>query len=170
MLVEMSVESLRVHTLTGQYVLILKQQEKELYLPIWIGQWEAFAIHMKLSDMKTERPMTHDLLLSTLEHMGGQLSKVVVTALNENTFHANLIVHIDGKELEVDARPSDAIALALRAEAPIFADQEVLDRSGVLPKDEEEEEKPGIFKDWINQLDIGEFGAEGKPPPEERGL
>jgi hypothetical protein len=125
-LVEMVVESVRVHMLSNRHVVILKDVEHDRYLPIWIGAWEASAIAMRLQGVSAERPLTHDLFVATLEQLGVRLDRVVVSELADETYHARLFLDRDGSEVEIDARPSDALALAVRCEAPIFAAEEVL--------------------------------------------
>ena len=125
-LVEMVVESVRVHMLSNRHVVILKDVEHDRYLPIWIGAWEASAIAMRLQGVSAERPLTHDLFVAALEQLGVRLDRVVVSELADETYHARLFLDRDGTEVEIDARPSDALALAVRCEAPIFAAEEVL--------------------------------------------
>ncbi len=125
-LVEMVVESVRVHMLSNRHVVILKDVEHDRYLPIWIGAWEASAIAMRLQGVSAERPLTHDLFVATLEQLGVRLDRVVVSELADETYHARLFLNREGTEVEIDARPSDALALAVRCEAPIFAAEDVL--------------------------------------------
>lgn len=142
-LVEMTVESVRVHMLSNRHVVILKDSERDRYLPIWIGPWEASAIAMRLQGMTPERPLTHDLFAATLDALGVRLERVEVVSLAEETFHARLIVTRDGGEVEIDARPSDALALAVRTNARIFAAEAVLEQaalsadSGIAEEDDE---------------------------------
>ncbi len=130
-LVEMVVESVRVHMLSNRHVVILKDVERDRYLPIWIGAWEASAIAMRLQGVAAERPLTHDLFVSAMTELGARVDRVVISDLAEETYHARLFLIRDGVEVEVDARPSDALALAVRAEASIFAAEEVLDRAAL---------------------------------------
>jgi uncharacterized protein len=160
---EMVVESVRVHMLSSQHVVILRDTERERYLPIWIGPWEANAIAMRLQGVTPERPMTHDLFSQTLEELGVVVKQIVVSDLADDTFRARLLLELDGRSVDVDARPSDAIALAVRAGVPIFATDAVLDRAGVVPESEEEE-KLSVFRDFVNSLNIDLPGEE----PEER--
>ena len=120
-LVEMVVESVRVHMLSSRHVVILKEADRDRYLPIWIGPWEASAIAMKLQGLTPERPLTHDLFASTLEALGARVDRVVISELADETFHARILFERDGKTVEVDARPSDALALAVRTGVRIFA-------------------------------------------------
>jgi hypothetical protein len=131
--IEMVVESVRVHMRTGRHVLLLKEIGLGRILPVWIGQWEAQAIAMRLQGIASERPLTHDLFLATLEELGARLERVVITSLADETFHAVLVLEAADGAHEVDARPSDAIALAVREECQIFASQAVLDRAAALP-------------------------------------
>ena len=120
-LVEMVVESVRVHMLSSRHVVILKETGRERYLPIWIGPWEASAIAMRLQGLTPERPLTHDLFASALEAVDARVSRVIISDLAEETFHARLFVERDGHIGEIDARPSDALALAVRDTLTSFA-------------------------------------------------
>jgi uncharacterized protein len=130
-LVEMVVESVRVHMLSNRHVVILKDVEGARYLPIWIGAWEASAIAMRLQGLTAERPLTHDLFATTLAELGVRVDRVVISELAEETYHARLYLERQGLEVEVDARPSDALALAVRGEVPIFAAESVLDQAAL---------------------------------------
>jgi bifunctional DNase/RNase len=125
-LVEMVIESVRVHMLSNRHVVILKDNEGDRYLPIWIGAWEASAIAMRLQGLSVERPLTHDLFAAALEALDARVERVVISELADETYHARIHLRRDGVEVQVDARPSDALALAVRVEARIFADEEVL--------------------------------------------
>ncbi|HET7685666.1 MAG TPA: bifunctional nuclease family protein [Candidatus Limnocylindria bacterium] len=161
-LIEMVVESVRVHMLSSQHVVILKESERDRYLPIWIGPAEANAIAMRLQGLSAERPLTHDLLVNLVATLRSSVSRVVVTHVNEGTFHARLYLeHADGEESEVDSRTSDAIAVAVRTGSPIYVDERVLDEAGVEPDalDEGEagsdsEERLAVFRDFVNSLDV----------------
>jgi len=117
-LVEMVVESVRVHMLSNRHVVILKDSERDRYLPIWIGAWEASAIAMRLQGLKAERPLTHDLFTAALEGVGARIDRIVISALADETYHARLILDVGGRSVELDARPSDCVALAVRTESP----------------------------------------------------
>ena len=125
-LVEMVVESVRVHMLSNRHVVILKDNAGDRYLPIWIGAWEASAIAMRLQGLAAERPLTHDLFTAALEQLGVRVARVVVSDLADETYHAQLVLERDGVEEEVDARPSDALAIAVRTESPIYCAESVL--------------------------------------------
>jgi bifunctional DNase/RNase len=159
---EMVVESVRVHMLSSQHVVILKESERERYLPIWIGPWEANAIAMKLQGVSPERPLTHDLFSRTLAELGVTVRRIVVSDLADETYRARLVLELDGEVREIDARPSDAIALAIRAGVPIYATEQVLDRAGVVPETDEDE-KLSVFREFVNSLevDLEPGGGEG---------
>ncbi len=137
---EMIVESVRVHMPTGRHVLVLREAGRGRLLMIWVGPWEASAIAMKLQGLAPERPLTHDLLASVLHELGATLDRVVISDLADETFHARLLLSSSGGAHELDARPSDAIALAVRLGTPIFATEDVLDRAATLPDEGEEDE------------------------------
>jgi len=152
-LAEVVVESVRVHMLSSQHVVLLKETERERYLPIWIGPWEANAIATRLQGVSPERPLTHDLFVATLEQLGVTLRRVIVSSLAEETFHATLELEFAGKTYAIDSRPSDALALAVRTGVRIFASIEVLDRAGVEPESEVDE-KLEVFREFVNSLDV----------------
>jgi len=131
--VEMQVDSIRVHMPSGQHVVILKEKETDRYLPIWIGIYEANAIALKITGITPERPITHDLLATILQSAELRLKKIQVTSLTNEVFFARLFLGVNGKEVEIDSRPSDAIALAVRMTCPILVSQDVLEKAGVFP-------------------------------------
>ncbi len=142
--IEMVVESVRVHMRTGRHVLLLKEVAAGRILPVWIGPWEAQAIAMRLQGMSAERPLTHDLFAATLAELGVRLDRVVIASLAEETFHARLVLVTADSRHELDARPSDAIALAVRLECPIYAAAQVLDQAAALPEvDDDEDDEEG---------------------------
>jgi bifunctional DNase/RNase len=172
-LIEMVVESVRVHMLSSQHVVILKESERDRYLPIWIGPSEANAIAMRLQGLTAERPLTHDLLVSVLGAVNSSVSRVVVTHVTDGTFHARLYLETaDGTETEIDSRTSDAIALAVRTGSTIYVDERVLDEAGVEPDQEESgepsDEKLAVFREFVNSLDVDLGGGEKGPPSEEQ--
>ncbi len=158
----MVVESVRVHMLSSQHVVILREAGSERYLPIWIGSWEAQSIAMRLQGVEAERPLTHDLLATVLDDLGVSVRQVVVSDLSDETFRARIVLVQGGSDHEIDARPSDAIALAVRVSAPIFATEAVLDRAGVIPETEQEE-KLSVFREFVNSLE-GDPEREGGGP------
>jgi bifunctional DNase/RNase len=169
-LAEVVVESVRVHMLSSQHVVLLKETERERYLPIWIGPWEANAIATRLQGVTPERPLTHDLFVAAVEELGAKFLRVIVSSLAEETFHATIELELGGKTYSVDARPSDALALAVRTGVRIFASTEVLDRAGVEPETQVDE-KLEVFREFVNSLgmDLDEEHREGPgaEPPRE---
>ncbi len=159
---EMVVESVRVHMLSSQHVVILREAEHERYLPIWIGSWEAQSIAMKLQGVEAERPLTHDLLTTILGDLHISVRRIVVSDLANETYRARIVLVEGGDDYEIDARPSDAIALAVRTAAPIFATEDVLDRAGVTPE-ADEDEKLNVFREFVNSLDTDPPTDEGGP-------
>ena len=127
-IVEMELNKIRIDENRGEQVIVLKEKEGDRFLPIVIGIMEVTSIKMEISGVTTPRPMTHDLLVSTIAKLGAKLDRIVITKLEQNTFFAKLVLQIDSRFEEVDARPSDSIALALRAKARIFVEEQVLTR------------------------------------------
>jgi hypothetical protein len=172
-LIEMTVESVRVHMLSTQHVVILKDTERERFLPIWIGPWEANAIAMKLQGLTPERPLTHDLFASVLEELGATVREVVIADLADETFHARILLDAGGRLHEIDSRPSDALALAVRTGVRIYAAEAVLDRAGVeADRDDETEEvddeRLSVFREFVNSLDVESGNDEAREgPPRE---
>jgi uncharacterized protein len=167
-LVEMSVDSIRVHMPTGQHVVILKEKSAERYLPIWIGINEANAIALKITGITPERPITHDLLANVLSAVDVTVDRIVVTSLSNEVFYARILARVDGRSLEIDSRPSDAIAVAVRVGAGIFVSGEVLEKAGMLPEadkdgdadaDPETEERMAKIRDWVNELNLPDLGS-----------
>ena len=136
--IEMAVESIRVSKTDYQPVVILKEKGGELHLPIWIGLLEANAISVILDGVKVPRPLTPDLLYSILDGMGASVDYIVITDIKDNIFYANISVKANWTRIEIDARPSDAIAIALRTKAPIYVEKSVLDKAGIQPEHQED--------------------------------
>ena len=190
---EMTVDSIRVSLMNYQRVVILKEMESNRHLPIWIGPAEADAIAVKLQGISVPRPLTHDLMQSVIDNLGAEISYIRINDLKNDTFFAKIGVSMDGKKVEVDSRPSDAIALAVRAQVPIYAEDNVLDKAGIqLDADtgrpiaseemaavdedkptkvrEEELQRMSAFTDFINTLDLEDIGeGQAKEKPEEKG-
>ena len=179
-MIEMTIDSIRVSLMNYQRVVILKEKMAERYLPIWIGPAEADAIAVKLQGVTVPRPLTHDLLHSVIDALGATINSIIVSDLKNDTFFAKIILNVDGGQLEVDSRPSDALALAVRAEVPIYAEETVLDKASILldketgkpireergeegaggkgkKVSEDEMRKMSAFYDFINTLDLDDF-------------
>lgn len=177
-MVELTIESIRVSLMNYQRVVILKEKESDRYLPIWIGPAEADAIAVRLQEVAVARPLTHDLIRSIIDSLGASVDYVIVNDLSNDTFFARIMLQIDGRVMEIDSRPSDAIALAVRVQVPIYADESVLEKAGVKLDQEgqtleaitgetreattevspEELEKLSPFRDVIEGLDLEDFG------------
>ena len=142
-----------------QPIVLLKTRDGNKFLPIWIGHPEAAAILMKLQGANTPRPMTHDLMDDMLEKLQAECTRVSVTELRENTFYASITLKVDGREVEIDSRPSDALALAVRTQAPIFAHEDVIAESAIEFEHEVEdtEEVVGKFKEFLDQVTPEDF-------------
>jgi bifunctional DNase/RNase len=182
--IEMIVDSVRVHMRTGRHVLVLRESGRGRLLMIWVGVNEANAIAMKLQGVTPERPLTHDLMVTMLDAVDVRVDRIVISDLADETFHARLLLVGTDTRHEVDARPSDAIALAVRIGAPIYATADVLDRAATSPDDEDDDDEGGegrkasgaaleetgepidaarldIFREFVNSLDLDQEGRGG---------
>ena len=157
----MSIYGINLDLFSSSPIVILKVEDENRYLPIWIGQPEARSILMKLQNQEFSRPLTHDLAVNLVSELGGSMEKVTVTELRDSTFFATISVQIDGRTVEVDSRPSDAIALAVRSGAEIFAADEVIEEAAVVfeeaMEESPEEEVVDKFKDWMNRVSPEDF-------------
>jgi bifunctional DNase/RNase len=173
-MIEVSVESIRVSLITQQRIVVLRETGSQRYMPIYIGPCEAESITMGLQGQDVGRPMTHDLLNGVIEQLGASVERIVINDLREDTFYAQVLIRANGREVEVDSRPSDAVALAVRAEVPIYVAEDVMERVGRLPSvqpgDEtaetteapaEGDEPLEIFRDFVEGLDFEPTDDEG---------
>ncbi len=180
-MVKVEIDSIRVSLMSQDRVVILKDVDSDRYLPIWIGAFEAEAIRIELANSPVARPLTHDLLKQVIQQLGGEVEHIVVNDLRNDVYYASLKVRMDDKVIEIDSRPSDAIALAVRLKVPLYVADAVMDRAGIEPEDEVDEtaiEKPtsatastgkddpntgessedlSIFKDFLDTLDLDDF-------------
>ncbi len=158
-MVEVKIESIRVSLMSQYRVVILKDAESNRYLPIWIGPYEADAITIHLQDVQVPRPLTHDLVIKVISELGAKVERVIVSDLHNDTFYARIQLTVNGKDVSIDARPSDAVAVAVRADCPIFVEDDVMDRAGVVPEEETTvgDEDLGAFKDFIGSLDLDDL-------------
>jgi bifunctional DNase/RNase len=180
-MLEMVIDSIRVSLMNYQRVVVLRAKDTNRYLPIWIGPSEAESIAMKLQDVSVPRPLTHDLLRSVISTLGATISRVVVSDLSNDTFFAKIVLDANGTTMEIDSRPSDALSLAVRSDAPIFVDDGVVEKAGVQmdeetgkplvrgdgevrPVGEEELKSMSAFTDFIETLNLDDLGREQKPP------
>jgi uncharacterized protein len=156
MLVSCTVESVRVHVLTGQHVVLLQAKDSNRLLPIWIGPDQAHSIATRIAGIASERPLTHDLMMDIMVKFGVEVTRIVVKDLvSDDTgggiFHGSLFLQLAGREVEIDCRPSDAIALAVRCDARILVADTVLDRSAIIAESEEDKDLT-VFKEFIDSL------------------
>lgn len=176
-MVEMTVESVRINLATQQRVVILKASQQERYLFIWIAHAEAYAIAVELQGATSQRPLTHDLLKNVISELGAHLESIVISDLVDEIFYARLVLDVAGRHVEIDSRPSDAIALAVRTKTPIFVEESVLERGGVTLESSDESQSSAdkekeaqavedddnldAYRDFINSLDaLDEFGKD----------
>ena len=180
-MVEMVIDSIRVSLMSQQRIVILRQASNERYLAIWIGVYEAEAITLALQEVEVSRPLTWDLLRNVFNALNARLLRVEVVALKEETFFGNIVAEVDGRIMNIDSRPSDALALAVRAHVPIYVARSVMDAAGITPEtdlhkepSEKPEEKPSsppaekdedssrlsIFEDFLGKLDLDDLDKE----------
>ena len=156
MQIEMTIKGLMVDPITNSPIVILRDKEGQKVLPIWMGIFEANAIALQIENISTPRPMTHDLLRNVIQDLKASVQKVVVCDLQENTFYALIYLALDGDTVAIDARPSDAIALALRTRAPIFVEDTVLDNAKTVDFTSEKSDSDRLHK-WLESLDPDDF-------------
>jgi len=164
-MIEVTVDSIRVSLMSAHRIVVLKEVGDERYLPIWIGPYEAEAIALRLRNVETPRPLTHDLICNMIEDLGGDVTHIVVTELRNDTFYARIGVRINSDTVVIDSRPSDAIAVAVRAGVPIFVADEVMAVAGIVPaadiseevEQREGEEELSAFRDFVNTLDLDDL-------------
>jgi bifunctional DNase/RNase len=160
-MIEVKIDSIRASLMSEHRVVILKDLSSDRFLPIWIGRYEAEAIAICLQNIEVPRPMTHDLLANAIIEMGGEISHILVSDLRNDTFFAKIDVKINGQSVEIDSRPSDAIALAVRANASIFVEEHVMEEAGIVPETDiteaMDDEGLSAFRDFINTLDLDDL-------------
>ena len=168
-MVEVSIDSIRVSLMSQHRIVILKDVDSERFLPIWIGPYEAEAITVSLQQMEVARPLTHDLLRNVLQALGAEVLRVNIVELREDVFYARIVLRINEREMEIDSRPSDALALAVRTHVPIYVHETVMAEAAAEPEPEVEADQPAeesdrrleVFKDFVETMDI-----EDSEPPE----
>jgi bifunctional DNase/RNase len=175
-MIEVEIDSVRVSLTNQQRIVILKQVNRERYLPIWIGLYEAEAITIALQDIQVARPQTHDLLKTLIQTLNARLVQVEVISLSDDVFYGNLILDINGQRREVDCRPSDALALAARTHVPIMVSTDVMTQAGISPEDDISETEPesveeetlreledqdlDVFEDFLKNFDIDDLSSD----------
>ena len=178
-MIEVHIDSVRISLMTQSRVVVLREVDSQRYLPIWIGAPEADAITLRLQGIQVDRPLTHDLLFNTIRTLGAVVEYVVVTELRNDIFYAEIVLEWNEEEVRIDSRPSDALALAVRAEVPIYVEEEVMEEAGRVPEEgvapnviidsgtsleqaeeDVEEDDLGAFADFIEGLDLDDLGAD----------
>ncbi len=180
-MIEVVIDSVRVSLTNQQRIVILREANTERYLPIWIGPYEAEAITIALQEIEVARPQTHDLLKNVLNTLNARLIRVEVISLRDDVFYGNLVVEVDDHTINIDSRPSDALALAVRAHVPIQVAREIMDSAGMIPEEEVQktepsstppaakqpgeasEERLSVFEDFLQKLDMDDLTN----PPED---
>jgi bifunctional DNase/RNase len=159
-MIEVTVDRILLNPIAEYRVVILKEIGAERYLPIYIGRFEADAIAIRLQCHEHHRPLTHDLLNNVIAELGGEVSHILVNDMRNDTFYARIFVNVNGQQLDIDSRPSDAIALAVRCNAPIFVEEEVM-KTGITPEPDISESGDGeeldAFRDFVENLDLDDL-------------
>ena len=158
MQIEMTIKGLMIDPITNMPIIILRDQEGQRVLPIWVGVFEANAIALQIENVQTPRPMTHDLLKNIIDDLSAQVERIVVTELKENTFYALIHLRASGHAVEVDARPSDAIALALRTHSPIFVEEAVIQNARSVESSRDASMDVTRLQKWLENLSDDELG------------
>lgn len=170
-MIEVVIDSIRMSLMSQYRVVILKDSASDRYLPIWIGPCEADAITLELNEMPPPRPVTHDLLKSVIREMGGRVVHILISDLRSDVYYARIVVDVNGRELEIDSRPSDALALAVRVKVPVFVAEAVMERAAIEPEDDVEKSAPppnepvaadrlSAFDDFVNSLNLDDLDDE----------
>ncbi len=183
-MIEVQIDSVRVHLMTPQRLVVLKQIGSERYLPIWVGPYEAEAITVALQEVEMIRPLTHDLLKNVFGAFNARIKRIEIIKLQNEIFYGNIVAEVDGREVNVDSRPSDAIALSVRAHVPILVHHSVMEEAGIIPEqdipEEEEGETPeksepvpplseegterlSVFEDFLEKLEFDKPDDKDKP-------
>ncbi|MGE5250191.1 MAG: bifunctional nuclease family protein [Bacteroidota bacterium] len=179
-MIEVVIDSVRVSLMSPQRVVVLRQADADRYLPIWVGPYEAEAITVALQEIEMVRPLTHDLLKSVFTSFNARIKRVEIVTLREDIFYGNIVAEVDGREVNVDSRPSDAIALAVRAHVPILVNPSVMESAGILPEQdmpanataeetggggpapEVSSDRLSIFEDFLDKLDLDKLDDKDK--------
>src|SRR5215203_5541664 len=181
-MIEVQIDSVRVHLMTPQRLVVLKQIDSERYLPIWVGPYEAEAITVALQEVEMIRPLTHDLLKNVFGAFNARIKRIEIVKLQNEIFYGSIVAEVDGREVNVDSRPSDAIALSVRAHVPILVHHTVMEEAGIIPEQdvseasekvepaplsEEGTERLSVFEDFLEKLEFDKSDDEDKPDDED---
>jgi bifunctional DNase/RNase len=184
-MIEVQIDSVRVHLMTPQRLVVLKQLNSDRYLPIWVGPYEAEAITVALQEVEMSRPLTHDLLKNVFGAFNARIIRIEIVKLQNDIFYGNIVAEIDGREIHVDSRPSDAIALSVRAHVPILVHPSVMGEAGIVPEQDlpegtpepeksepaplskEGTERLSVFEDFLGKLDLDKLDSTDRPEDDE---
>jgi len=189
-MIEVMIDSVRVNLMSPQRLVVLREVGSDRYLPIWVGQYEAEAITVGLQEVEVSRPLTHDLMKNVFATFNARIKRIEIISLKEDIFYGNIVAEVNGKEINVDSRPSDAIALAVRAHAPILVDEAVMKNAGITPEvdmkasagaaasssgktrpaaplGDVSSERLSVFEDFVDKLDLDKL--DDKDKPEDKG-
>lgn len=172
-MIRVEIDSIRVSLMSQDRVVILKEVDSDRYLPIWIGPFEAEAIRVELQGVPVQRPLTHDLLKTVISELNGEVEQIIVSDLRNDVFYATLRIKTDGRTIDIDSRPSDAIALGVRLRVPLYVDESVMDKAAIEPEEEvgsdadlsdrapsetgADDENLDVFSDFLNTLDLDDL-------------
>lgn len=177
-MIEVVIDSIRVSLMSQQRIVILREHQAERYLPIWIGIYEAESITIALQEVEVARPLTHDLMKNIFSELNARIQRVEVVALRDDTFYGNIVADVDDRTLNIDSRPSDALAIAVRAHVPILVARSVMDVAGIVPEEDLQEGEEGtkkqpeepepeggeerlsVFSDFLEKLDLEDLDNE----------
>jgi len=191
-MIEVMIDSVRVNLMSPQRLVILREVNSDRYLPIWVGQYEAEAITVGLQEVEVSRPLTHDLMKSVFMTFNAKIRRIEIISLKEDIFYGNIVAEVNGKEVSVDSRPSDAIALAVRAHVPILVDESVMKNAGITPEvdmkspagaaapgpnktrpiapvGDVSSERLSVFEDFVDKLDFNRLDDKDKPKDQDKG-
>ena len=175
-MVEVVIDSIRVSLMSQQRIVILREANADRYLPIWIGVYEAESITIALQEVEVARPLTHDLVKNIFQQLNARVLRVEVVALRDDTYYGNIVAEVDGRTLNIDSRPSDALALAVRTHVPILVARSVMDSAGIIPEEDMQEaakeepaqaeeveggsERLSVFEDFLEKLNLEDDNEE----------
>jgi len=184
-MIEVVIDSIRVSLMSQQRIVILRERDAERYLPIWIGVYEAESITIALQEVEVARPLTHDLLKNVIQQLNARVVRVEVVALRDDTFYGNIVAEVNGRVMNIDSRPSDALAIAVRTHVPVYVARTVMDTAGIVPEEDLQEadaqkppaeieaepeggeERLSVFQDFLEKLDLDNLGKEGEDDEED---
>ena len=190
-MIEVTIDSVRVNLMSPQRLVILRETGSDRYLPIWVGQYEAEAITVGLQEVEVSRPLTHDLMKNVFATFNAKIKRIEIISLKEDIFYGNIVADVNGKEVNVDSRPSDAIALAVRSHVPILVDESVMKNAGITPEvdmkasasasaptlgklrpaapiGDVSSERLSVFEDFVDKLDLDKLDDKDKPEDQDK--